>query len=491
MGLYIQYAGLGALLVLFSIIARAFYNLFLHPLARFPGPKLYAAFDLTFCIQQLKGTNNEVVKALHEQYGHVVRIAPNEVSFTTPDAWTPLFVKRYPDFVMPKDKAMYAAMIDTEAIGTAGDIVHRRLRRSLAPAFTARGQKELEPRLKDFTGMLMAKLQEQVNGPSKGNVDICMWVKLTLFDFLGDIAFGESFGCLQMNDYHPWVKFADSVQRVMEVMYVLRKYGLDQIMMKLAPKSQMEEFETHQRLTKETMQRRVDLGGSSRKDIVSHLLAAKGPDGLTQAEIEVQGQVLILAGSDTTATGLLGLICRLMQRPDAYEKLTNEIRNAFSSEDQIDIRSTDPLKYLSACCDEGLRLHPPATATPRRIIPKGGVEVKGRLVPAGTTVGINHLATFHSSRNFKDAESFYPERWLGEDRFKDDRLTACHPFSLGARNCVAQGFALSTMRVILATLLLKYDMKLAPGQDISAALEKSYYPYPYNVILTPRLSEKA
>ena len=70
------------------------YNIFLHPLKRYPGPTLWAATRIPWCWWQYKGRLNQRLLDLHTQYGHTVRIAPNELSFTTDTAWKTIYGQR-------------------------------------------------------------------------------------------------------------------------------------------------------------------------------------------------------------------------------------------------------------------------------------------------------------------------------------------------------------------------------------------------------------
>ena len=71
------------------------YNLFLHPLAgRFPGPKLWAASRLPFIYCLLTGKLIHRQRELHEKYGDVIRIAPDEVSFANERAWDDIYTFR-------------------------------------------------------------------------------------------------------------------------------------------------------------------------------------------------------------------------------------------------------------------------------------------------------------------------------------------------------------------------------------------------------------
>jgi hypothetical protein len=92
-------------------------------------------------------------------------------------------------------------------------------------------------------------------------------------------------------------------------------------------------------------------------------------------------EILIVAGSETVATLLSGVTYYVLTCPDAFQKLTEEVRSAFKSEDEINIVSVNRLTYMLACLDEALRMyHPVANGLPR-VVPKGGANIIGRYVP--------------------------------------------------------------------------------------------------------------
>lgn len=83
-------------------------------------------------------------------------------------------------------------------------------------------------------------------------------------------------------------------------------------------------------------------------------------------------------------------------------------------------------------------------------------------VPAGTRVSVHQWATYHSKSNFTEPDSYIPERWLGDDpKFASDSLNAHQPFGYGFRNCIGQNMAHYEMRLILAMLLLRFDLYLS------------------------------
>jgi len=98
-------------------------------------------------------------------------------------------------------------------------------------------------------------------------------------------------------------------------------------------------------------------------------------------EMEHNGSLLIIAGSETTATVLSGVTFLLLTNPHTMRKLEDEIITAFGSDDEINILAVQNLSYINACLDEGLRMYPPTPAGSVRIVPKGGALINGQHVP--------------------------------------------------------------------------------------------------------------
>lgn len=107
---------------------------------------------------------------------------------------------------------------------------------------------------------------------------------------------------------------------------------------------------------------------------------------MSREEIVSTAEILLIAGSETTATLLCGATFYLLKNPDSLQKLTDEVRNEFSSAADMTIRSLARLPYLQACLDEALRLYPPVPGTlPRRVILQGDV-VNGQFIPGNASL---------------------------------------------------------------------------------------------------------
>jgi hypothetical protein len=66
---------------------KIIHNVFLHPLQQYPGPWYWAACRLPYTVSIFQGNATHRIAALHEQYGDVVRIAPDTLSYITSEAW--------------------------------------------------------------------------------------------------------------------------------------------------------------------------------------------------------------------------------------------------------------------------------------------------------------------------------------------------------------------------------------------------------------------
>ena len=166
--------------------------------------------------------------------------------------------------------------------------------------------------------------------------------------------------------------------------------------------------------------------------------------------------MMVVAGSETTATTLSGVTYYLGRTPHAYAKLSEEVRSAFQSYEAINGRSTESLPYLKAVIEEGLRIFPPVPIGLPRVSP--GEFVDGHFVPQGTIVFVSSWAATHSEANFHKPFDFIPERWL--DKATKDHLAASQPFSLGNRVCLGRNLAYLELRIILAKVFFTYDFKL-------------------------------
>lgn len=239
-----------------------------------------------------------------------------------------------------------------------------------------------------YLAMLMKRLWE--HGESGEPADMTRMYNYTTFDIIGELAFGDSFQCLERNDYHPWVAMIFAGIRFNTRAIFFNRYSwLRPLTSLVLGKDELQDKDkqrTSEDLATEKTEKRMALGEAERKDFMTYILRHnKDGKGMTKGEIVVNARTLIIAGSETTATALSGLTFFLTQDPEIYRRLTTEIRDQFSSAEEINLRSTERLQYLHACIEEVLRVYPPAVETPPRISPPGGDYVDGKYIPEGVS----------------------------------------------------------------------------------------------------------
>lgn len=191
--------------------------------------------------------------------------------------------------------------------------------------------------------------------------------------------------------------------------------------------------------------RRMEKGITENPDFWSLVLKAQEKSrGLTRDEMHANSQVLMTAGTETTATLLSGVTYFLCRHPANMARLCKEIRSAFSSSDDMSLATLPKLEYLHACLEEALRIYPPAAFGLPRVVPPEGGSLDGQPLPPGATVYFTQYAGYHSAKNFAMPDEFHPERFLPttdpdyDSRFANDKMEAFNPFSNGPRNCLGK-----------------------------------------------------
>lgn len=182
--------------------------------------------------------------------------------------------------------------------------------------------------------------------------------------------------------------------------------------------------------------------------------------GLTHADIQQISGTLIVAGSETTATLASGAMYYLVKHPLWISKLYQELRSTFENESQMSFASLSQLKILNAIIQEAFRMYPAVPTSLPRVVPGEGATICGTFLPPGTQLGIAQYPAYRSSRNFKNADTFAPERFLGDKEYTDDKRSVIQPFSVGPRNCIGQSLAWAEIRSILARLVWNFEFQL-------------------------------
>ncbi|KAK6071335.1 cytochrome p450 [Seiridium cupressi] len=454
--------GLGLLILVF--LGYLGYNLFFHPLRSYPGPWYAKSSILWFVYQSFTGDYPFKVHELHLKYGPIVRIAPNELAYTDPQAWKDIYGHRTGQPENVKDPSQNIDDDQTHpSIVFAGREQHSKLRKLLSNAFSDKAMREQEPVLTSYVDQLVEGLRKQCSEP----LDLVQWYNFTTFDIIGHLAFAEPFDCLSNSAYHPWVHMIFSTFKFVTWIRALNRLapGFSTFLMRMAPKRVLREHAANFQLSREKVLRRK-ANKPEYVDFLTNLLSAEESGKLTERDIVNNGPTLVVAGSETTATVLSGATFFILKDQSVYRKLKEEVQSSFQSVEEITLNKMGELQYLHAVLDEALRLYPPGANNHPRLTPPQGATICGRFVPGNCMVGINQYAMFRSPLNFADADAFIPERSIDRaGKWIADKRDALQPFSFGPRNCIGRNLAFSEMRLIMCRLLFSFDLELAPGQE--------------------------
>ncbi|KAL0935178.1 cytochrome p450 [Colletotrichum truncatum] len=447
------------------------------------------ATRIGYCYKLIRGTLSFDMLDLHQKYGDVVRIAPDELAFSDAGAWKVIFGHRTgtttPSLSFEKSDTFYRPIpgLPRDIITALGP-QHAALRRQMSHGFSDRALREQQPVIMKYVDIFIQRLKEQQPKQHRP-VDLTLWYNYCSFDIIGDLAFGEPFGCLDNSEYHPWVRTVFDLIKVGVVFQTANHYSFLRkiITSVLSTETMRQRRMDHKDMTMQKVLRRIELGKTGpRPDLIEGLLKKKDEwvcktrthqtthlvivqmlfkVNMSLDELEANSSILIIAGSETTATVLSGVTYLLLKNPDKMAKLAKEVRTMFQSEDEIDFTSVNKLTYMLACLDEALRMYPPVPTGLPRVVPEGGATISGRYVPENTIVGIHQWATYHNEKNFKHPFKFHPERFLGDPEYASDRKDALQPFHLGPRNCLGRNLAYVEMRIMLARIIWNFDIDLA------------------------------
>lgn len=423
----------------------AVYNAYFHPLAHVPGPKINAITRLPYIRHLLAGTTVDNVQALHRKYGDVVRVTPNEISFTSSEAWQDIYgfrtgkLKNHSS--MQKDPIWFPPPLNgAPSILVANDVDHAAGRRTLSHAFSEKALAEQEVLIQQYVDLLVDKMKEKTS-ESKAPLDMVQWYNWCTFDIIADLCFGEPFGCLQSTETHKYIHLLLQSVAGFRLYYIMSYFPWVKYLGSLViDKTLMAGRIEYNKWVFSQAEKRCEME-TQRPDFMTHILKhndeSKGAK-LSQDTINSNASLFITAGSETTATLMSSVTYLLLKNPEVLRKLVEEVRGRWSNYNDITLEEVNKAPYLLAVLNEGLRYFPPVPTGFQRQVPKGGETVSGYYIPEDSKVFVSQYPTSHSESNFVDADSFVPERWLGDERYAKDNKAAFQPFSFGPRNCLGK-----------------------------------------------------
>lgn len=185
----------------------------------------------------------------------------------------------------------------------------------------------------------------------------------------------------------------------------------------------------------------------------------------TLARVTGEVNVLVAAGTDTTARTLAIAHYWILSRPEIHKRLLAELRSVMPGPG-APVPSHDALErlpYLTGVILESLRLGHAVPARLQRVAPDEDLRYGEVVIPRGTTFGQSNWFIHEDPTCFPNPHTFNPDRWSEPDAERQRRYLV--PFGRGSRMCLGLNLAYAEMYIALATLVSDVEMELFETTD--------------------------
>ncbi|KAI8628148.1 putative cytochrome P450 [Xylariaceae sp. FL1651] len=477
-------AALFSAVFLIPLLGLCVYRLYLHPYAKYPGPFLARLTSWYSVYHTYKGDLHTDIWKCHEKYGDLVRYGPNRLLVNTEAGLKGIYghgknVKKSKGYLRI---SLVPGVHPT--LGTLDNKEHGKLRRILN-----QGLSDAHIRTMDSEVSRLANLFASSVGETRDRFDselvpsndgwsapknMAEWSDFFTFDVMSQLVFGTSYHLLTDATNH-WIidGVLGQMRRIsfLTTLPELQEMRMQNILFPGARQRALR-FSGKSREIMEARQEREKngLGGEDSIDLFSRLLNAKDPEtgeGLSQKQLWAESNLLIIAGSDTSSTGIASVFFYLSRYPSAYNRVTKEVRGKLTSaEDVCQGPKLLSCTYLRACIQEALRLAPAASGAMWREALPGGLHIPAQdlYIPPGGEVGTGIFSLNHNKDYFPEPLTFRPERWITGETSDEEvakAKAAFATFSFGPRNCVGKGLAMIEISLAVAAVIRSYDFRQA------------------------------
>ncbi|SMR55222.1 unnamed protein product [Zymoseptoria tritici ST99CH_1E4] len=476
-----------------TILSTLFYRLFLNPLNRFPGPYLARLSNFWIAFHVGKDLNHHLkLEALHHQYGSIVRVGANRLSIIHPDV---IDAGLKNDSVASKGPSYDHDHPHSNLHGLRDKKVHDKLRNNVwAPAFSDRALREYEPQVRVFVDKVLAQIAKREGQP----MNLSMWFVLFSFDVMWALAFGKYYGYIDAGERHEMQNILDNAMAVlglslpqwfMRLLRMLPGDSTGHFKFVRYTNSELEDSVRNNFAQKDDAELKLPPG----KVISSYLLEhyKKAPNPETNLMFQSDARLIVVAGSDSVATTTTFLFHELAKHPEIVSRIREDIRQILGDRPVEEYTDADGVrsKYLNGVINEALRLYPPSPAGVNRDTPPEGMRVGDVYIPGNVNFNMPGWITGRDESIYVRAHELIPERWYSQPELIKNR-GAYAPFARGSWGCIGKNLALMELRSMTANVLLRYDMRMAPGEDGWRLQHKSQDHgmmclAPFEVVFTP------
>lgn len=446
------------------------------------------------------GARSAYLTELHKKYP-VIRVAPNTLSYGDVRAIKDIYGHNTPCIKDPSYVLFSGSHFHLADVIDRTD--HGRKRKVLSSAYALKNLEEWEHKVADKMVRLIKhfddcctspmKPDQKVPAPEDVNLDFRAWLNFFSLDAISDIGLSQSLGFLDKGHSRMIARRTDGTQYETDMRECLYKMAHKQSLLiwpyawypflnriaDLIPfYGRMGSLHRQwEGIPLELASRRLERyqRGEKLDDFFQALMEDKSshPNNLEWGEIIAEVSIMLNAGSVTTAIAIANVMFQLLRNPECLRKVKAELDAALDSDKEEDNGSAcvgtyddgvipyDRLKhlpYLRACLDESLRLFPPTVHGLLRLTPSEGMTIVEDFIPGGVSVMMSALTAHRDPVVFPNADSYVPERWLGESGKSLQPYFLA--FSAGARGCIGRNISYLEQTVALGTLLRRYEFAL-------------------------------
>jgi cytochrome P450 len=460
---YAKYAIAGFFAYSLTVVG---YNFFFHPLRKYPGPLLAKITDAYAGWHSMRLRLPQVTQRDHQEYGTVMRHAPNRLVFNSAKALHDI----YDNDRFTKSDVYLVTLATTGKTCVFNALerdVHRTRRKLISSSVTDAAMRQFEPIMHEQIAVYLRHILKA--SQAKEHVELSDRIRLLGSDIVGFLAFGFPLNS-QTDPRYRWlpsaITFGNGISNV-KMQFPFLSNSLLKLLTDLLTHTELRKFYKMLDLMIST---RLSQDKYAHKDLYARVVdEIDKTTNVRMSDVWAEAMFFFPAGGDTTATAMTSVFFYLSRYPEVYRKLASEIRSAFTSAQEIiGGPKLSGCHYLRAVIDESMRMSPPVSGTLWRQMyaDDKGTEpliVDGHVIPRGTHVGVNVYTLHHNEEYFPDSYTFKPERWLNAE--EKARMTyAFAAFSIGARGCGGKPMAYLEASLVIAKTLWYFDFEMAPGE---------------------------
>ncbi|KAL4890743.1 cytochrome P450 [Aspergillus ambiguus] len=432
-------------------------------LSAFPGPWISKWTGAVGQGYWTLSRRTEYVHSLHEKYGPIVRVSPEELDVSDIQAARTIHRTNKAFLKAPWYQILAPFGMQT-LFNTTNVQFHREHRRLLALPMSDSYLRRMEPVIAGKVQSAMERMQEDLD--KNGVVDVYKWLVAMTSDTITQLSFGCSVGLLEKGDVllpslqiigapgitedadlgaqesQSKAQYARDLQALNDTEWWITTFpNLIGLLMyapsTIAPSAML------------ASQRLVRVADECVRNYRQWLLQAADAQptffqahihSLCDEDIRHDAFTILAAGTHTTAISLTYLIWAVCKDPAIQKALVEEVSQLPESFTDDRLRE---LNYLNCVIDETLRLYSAAPGSLKRVVPPGGAVLGGFAVPEGTTVTTQGYTLHRNPEIFPEPERFNPSRWAEPTKAMRDSLM---PFGGGTRTCIGLHLARRSLR---------------------------------------------